>query len=226
MHVLISGGLGKIKDISMISYYASLAHNKKRILYLPIAKITRPFPDSFNRMCKNMSNLSVKAKIEMWTDLKNKTFEKLVEFDSLYIEGGNPFILLKELKKSNFTAHLRDYIKSGRLVYGQSAGALILGKDISHATLLDDKNIVELKDTTGLNLFNEYSIWPHYTSSHDNLIKKIILKNKTKFIALPESTGLHISNKKNIVCGISKVAMFNKESKKIYSLNKNIKNMR
>lgn len=224
MNVLLSGGVGKVKDQAMVSYYASLISPGARILYLPIAKRTRPFSKSYERMCANMTNFGVKAKIEMWTDLNGKNFEDLVPFDSIYIEGGNPFILLDELKKADFMEPLRKYIESGKLVYGQSAGALIMGADISFAEFFETvENTVGLLDTSGLDLFEGYSIWSHYIPENDFIIKKLITEKGFKFMGLPEYTGVHFSPNDNIVFGISSVIVFNGKSRKSYSLRKNIK---
>jgi len=50
--------------------------------------------------------------------------------ETIYIGGGNTFKLLKELKESGFDKELLKFIKEGKPVYGGSAGALILGKNI------------------------------------------------------------------------------------------------
>ena len=224
MNVILSGGVGKIRDEIMISYYASIVPAGSKMLYLPIAKRTRPFSESYEKMCANMIKLGVKAEIEMWPDLNDKSFKDLIVFDSIYIEGGNPFILLNELKKTGFIKILHKYIKSGKLVYGQSAGALIMGKDISFAEFFGEnaKNIVRLSDTNGLDLFNGYSIWPHYIFDNEIIIKKLIFEKRLKFLALPEYTGIHFSPKGNKVCGVSSMTIFNKNLKKTYNLGENV----
>lgn len=51
MNLLISGGVGKLKDKNMIPYYANLIPPRAKILYLPIAKENRPFSESYEKMC-------------------------------------------------------------------------------------------------------------------------------------------------------------------------------
>src|SRR3989344_3457617 len=220
MNLLISGGVGKVKDQTMIPYYTNLLPVSARILYLPIAKQTRPFSESYERMCINMAEFLVKANIEMWTDLKGKSLKDLTPFDSIYIEGGNPFVLLDALKKADFMPILRSYIASGKLVYGQSAGALVMGTDMSFAQFFSGnvENTVGLVDTQGLDLFRGYSIWPHYTQKDDSIIRKLIDKQGFKFLALPEYTGIHFSSQDNKVCGTNSVTVFNGTSKKSYAL--------
>ncbi|MEK6836957.1 MAG: hypothetical protein AABX94_04820 [Nanoarchaeota archaeon] len=85
MNLILSGGVRKDKDEYMGPYYANLIPNGARILYLPIAKRTRPFSESYEKMCANMIRFGAKADIEMWTGLKGKSFEDLDKFDSVYI---------------------------------------------------------------------------------------------------------------------------------------------
>ena len=208
----------------MGSYYAKLISVGAKILYLPIAKRTRPFSESYEKMCANMIRFGAKADIEMWTDFKGKSFEDLDKFDSVYIEGGNPFILLDEIKKAGFIEHLRKYVLSGKLVYGQSAGALIMGADMSFAEFFGTvENSVGLIDTSGLNLFKRYSIWPHYTIENDLIIKKLISENGFKFLALPEYSGVHFFSKNSKVCGVSSITVFNGKSKKAFALGESVK---
>jgi len=224
MNLILSGGVGKIKDETMGSYYAKLISVGAKILYLPIAKRTRPFSESHEKMRANMIRFGVKADIEMWTDLKGKSFEDLDKFDSVYIEGGNPFILLDEMKRADFMNSLKKYIISGKLVYGQSAGALIMGTDMSFAEFFGTvENTVGLSDTTGLDLFNGYSIWPHYTPENDSIIRKLISEKGFKFIALPEYSGVHFSSKGSKVCGVSSVTIFDGKSKKTFALGESVK---
>jgi len=224
MNLILSGGVRKVKDETMGLYYANLIPVGARILYLPIAKRTRPFSESHEKMRANMIRFGVKADIEMWTDFKGKSFEDLDKFDSIYIEGGNPFILLDEIKKAGFIEHLRKYVLSGKLVYGQSAGALIMGADMSFAEFFGTvENTVGLSDTTGLDLFNGYSIWPHYTPENDSIIRKLLSEKGFKFLALPEYSGVHFFSKNSKVCGVSSITVFNGKSKETYALGKSVK---
>lgn len=225
MNLILSGGVGAAKDQSMIPYYAKLVPPNAKILYLPLAKRTRPFSESYERMCANMTRFGSTSSIAMWTDLKDKRLEDLAPFDSVYIEEGNPFILLNALKTSGFMSILSTYISSGKLVYGQSAGALIMGADISFAQFLSGsvENTVGLRDTRGLDLLNGYSVWPHYTPKDDPTIKRLIAEKRFTFLALPEYTGVHISSTNKTVCGAASVTVFNGASKTSHPLGSRIK---
>ena len=107
--------------------------------------------------------------MEMLTDL-NKLI-KLNDYGAVFIGGGNTFKLLKKIKESGFDKKLIKYYKSGGTIYGGSAGAIILGKDINTALMCKDADVneVKLKDISGMNLIGGYDIQCHF---EDNQIKE------------------------------------------------------
>ena len=222
MNLIVSGGVGRDKDKWMVPYYAGLLKQGK-VLYLPIAKTTGPFSESYDKMRTNMRRFGFKGEIEFWDNLMGKSFEDLNNFDSIYIEGGNPFILLNEIKKTKFMDALKKYIKSGKLVYGQSAGALIMGADIAFAaSAYDVENSPKLQDTSGLNLFRGYSFFAHYADEKERFVRDLIKEKGFKFIGLSNYTGIHFS-KNNKVCGLRQVVIFNGKSKRIFAVGDDFK---
>jgi dipeptidase E len=125
----------------------------------------------------------------------------LSEFSGVYIGGGNTFKLLEGIRKIGFDKILADYINKGGNYYGGSAGAIILGKDISSS---NDENISEIKRLDGLNLIQNLGIFCHFdfNDEKDKLFVQKISKQKTmSSIALPEDAGLVIQRGKIISSG-------------------------
>ncbi|MEX2460688.1 MAG: Type 1 glutamine amidotransferase-like domain-containing protein [Paenibacillaceae bacterium] len=83
--------------------------------------------------------------------------EDLKEYSSIFIGGGNTYKLLHEIRKARFDEVLNSFIDEGGIVYGGSAGAIILGKNIQTCSHLDI-NDINIADFEGLNKFNGYSI--------------------------------------------------------------------
>jgi dipeptidase E len=84
-------------------------------------------------------------RISMWIDMAGHHASELEEFDAVYIGGGNTYALLGELIASGFDRHLHMYANRGGIVYGGSAGAVVLGKDIR--TISDmDRNEIALRE--------------------------------------------------------------------------------
>ncbi|WP_236809547.1 Type 1 glutamine amidotransferase-like domain-containing protein [Bacillus glycinifermentans] len=72
-------------------------------------------------------------------------------FSAVYIGGGNTFRLLKHVTDTRFNDILQSYAKRGGIVYGGSAGAIILGKHIMTCSHMDDNNV-------GLNEFDGWGL--------------------------------------------------------------------
>jgi peptidase E len=87
-------------------------------------------------------------------------------------------------------------------VYGGSAGAIVLGKDISTAFIGNqtDENKVQLTDFTGLNVSNGYSIKAHYEKEED-VVKKFSIENNTPVLNIPEEGGVFIDGNKMTLVG-------------------------
>lgn len=216
MKFILSGGGHPEKTKSLDKFFIKIMPKKAKILYIPIAKKTRPFEDCFSWIKNTLDEMGYKGNIEMWCNLENKTPKDIKKFDSIYIGGGNTFSLLKDLKKTGFFKILKDYIINGGLVYGISAGAIIFSEDIFLAESAGDKNNVNLKDTSALSILKNYFIWPHYQSKQDRKILNHIKKKKINILAIPEGAGLYHSGKDSFVKGKGYVYVFSGSSKKRY----------
>lgn len=116
---------------------------------------------------------------------------ELEEFDAVYIGGGNTYSLLGELIDSSFDRHLRMYTNRGGVVYGGSAGAVILGKDtrtINHM----DRNEIALTEVNCLNLAEDHSVYPHYARRDDRFIEAFVQTYHQPVLAIPERSGVVI----------------------------------
>ncbi len=96
-----------------------------------------------------------------------------LNIDVIYISGGNTFGTLDKIRKCGYDKDIINYVKSGVIYIGGSAGAHIASADIEHITNYDDNN-VEMTDFRGLGLFNGVLVC-HYTYmrkyDYDNLCK-------------------------------------------------------
>jgi len=200
MRLILSGGGDPSKTKETDEEFVRLVGTKK-ILYIPIAKKTRPFEECYSWISKVFSEIGFVGEIVMWTDLKGKSLKDLDEFGGVFIGGGNTFSLLNDFKESNFLEVLKEYIKRERgVVYGASAGTVIFGADISIAKDAGDENLIKLRDYNSMNLLDKYNIWPHYRIEQEKLIISNIKKGKP-IIAIPEGSGIIINRTKRIYLG-------------------------
>jgi len=146
----------------------------------------------------------------MWTDLSQKRLADVTHFSAIYIGGGNTFKLLHDFKQTGFDHLLLQFLDQGGIVYGGSAGAIVLGKSIMTASFLDP-NEVALQDTTGLDLLQGYSVWCHYQREDDLKIRAYIEQYQHPVIALSEQTGLCVDADGMHVVGFAPIIVFQRQ---------------
>lgn len=113
---------------------------------------------------------------------------------------------------SGFDQANGNFAQGGGVLYGGSAGAMVLGKDISTCAWMDS-NDVGLADTGGLALLGNYSVWCHYSGEHDDAI----IRMEQLILAVPERSGVVFDGRDLMVVGFEPVAMFVDDSKHLVS---------
>lgn len=113
--------------------------------------------------------------------------EKLLKYDVIELNGGNPFYILKSIQQANCCDVLKKIVKN-KIVIGISAGALIFQSSIEliyrFTPNLNDN--VRLKDFSALNL-TDIQILPHYhrfLKQFDNFEQTALTYEKAKNIKL------------------------------------------
>jgi dipeptidase E len=98
--------------------------------------------------------------------------EQLAAFDVLYIQGGNTFHLLDQMRRSGADRIIQELVTGHGTVYcGVSAGSIVAGPEIGIAAWSPDwdRNEVGLTDLTGLRLV-PFILSPHYVPEDAALI--------------------------------------------------------
>ena len=83
-----------------------------------------------------------------------------LDIDVIYISGGNTFGTMKLIRDSGFDKAIVNYVQSGVVYIGGSAGAHIATADISHVAKYDTDTF-GLTDFAGLGLYNGILICHH-----------------------------------------------------------------
>lgn len=125
---------------------------------------------------------------------QNKLKEKLNEFETVWVKGGNTFVLRRAMAQSGFDILIKEKIEDSNFVYaGYSAGSCVVTPTLKGLEIVDDPIEVP-KDYNseiiweGLGLV-DYSIAPHYKSNHPESIMvdetvKYFVENKMPHKAL------------------------------------------
>lgn len=147
--------------------------------------------------------------IDLKNENKNSLLKKLSKCDVIYVGGGNTFYLLDWIRKSGFAKIINKLLDDGKIYVGVSAGSIITGPNIEvsgwkHA----DKNIVNLKDFTGLNLVN-FIPFVHYLNEHKKLLEEKAKNNNKPIIALNDKQAVLCINGKYEIVGEGEKLAYN-----------------
>ena len=210
--IVLAGG-GSEKDSRLIDeVFASWIGPNKKILYLPLAlRGARPYNECLKWIKTTFLSLNI-TNIEMWTDLSEHQSNELFEFASIYIGGGNTYSLLAQFLESGFDRHLVEYASHGGVIYGGSAGAALLGKDIRTVNHIDHNNI-GLTETKGLNLVKNHAVWVHYQPQDDELIYEYQGKYNQSLLAISERAGVVLDNSEMYSVGFESAYRFDRQGK-------------
>lgn len=208
MKIFLSGGGDATQSFLLDQLLVQEVGLKGKIIYIPIAIAPERF--SFEECYQWISTAFSQHKFSNIDMVRNlKDLSNISQASAIYIGGGNTYKLLSSMKTSGKDIYLKNFVKSGGIVYGGSAGAIILGKNITTASIGKDPdtNYVNLKDLNGLNLLNGVTIHCHYQTSDDEKLFKIFKKDKSPILCLPENTGAIYENHIITIVGYQPAAM-------------------
>jgi len=146
-------------------------------------------------------------------DIKNGSEGSLSKrmngFDIVFVEGGNTFYLLKHVRDSGFDVAIRRFLNRGGIYVGSSAGSMIAGLNIESAEWKHlDKNIINLKDLTGMKLV-PFVISVHLDDKNIDLIRNCASKVSYPVVALTDKQALLVDNDKQMIVGAGEKHIFN-----------------
>ncbi|MFN2236289.1 MAG: Type 1 glutamine amidotransferase-like domain-containing protein [Anaerolineales bacterium] len=211
--IMLAGGGGAEDSLLLDKKLASWIGRRGKMLFLPIAfQDPNRHKTSMAWIAETFSPLGVEN-IRMWSNLAEHNSTELFEFDAVYIGGGNTYWLLAQIVESGFDHHLVNFVRAGGIVYGGSAGAAILGRDIQTVKHLD-RNDIDLTETRGLDLADGYSVWVHYQEEDDQRIREYMNEKHHSVIAISERSGVVMDDTGIQSVGYEPAYYFNKNEKR------------
>ena len=114
-----------------------------------------------------------------------------LDIDVIYISGGNTFKTLQRIRDCGFDKEIINYVKSGVVYIGGSAGAHIVSKNIEHVANFD--SVPDgYTNFNGLGLFDGILVC-HYTADRKPIYDKLVKIEKYKVYTLSDDQSLVIS---------------------------------
>ncbi|MEI6528584.1 MAG: Type 1 glutamine amidotransferase-like domain-containing protein [bacterium] len=198
--IYLSGGGDERQSFPLDKIFFETLPKNERFLYVPIALRGHKYYATAHLWMKGLIGLHKRddLQFEKVDDPSKYRLDDLKLFKGIYIGGGNTWSLMQELKSSGFSEILLQYLETGGVVYGGSAGAIIFGKRIDTHT---DENKVGYREVTGFNILGDYSIGCHFKEEQGEYYQEWAVKNKLPIICLPEETGLVIKNNVAVCVG-------------------------
>jgi dipeptidase E len=185
VRVAFGGGGDADDERAVLEAFSSWVGNG-RLVYVPIA-LDSPHEPHLAWATAALGSVGITS-IEMAASA-DQLRDALSRADGVFIGGGNAYVLLHSLRNAGVDRLLREYTERGRPMYGGSAGAIALGRDIGTARHADP-DVLGLTDTSGLDLALGYAVWCHYVASDDARIRDYVNETGHAVLAIPERGGL------------------------------------
>ena len=121
---------------------------------------------------------AIVTEIDISTEAYSTIQSVFEDADVIYFTGGNSFFLIDQLRKTGTDELLKKELAKGKLMIGESAGAIICAPSIQYIEQMDEKpEDYSQEDDAGLDLIDFY-VLPHYLTAP---FKKVTEKIMTEF---------------------------------------------
>lgn len=135
----------------------------KNVAIIPNAKLISEDRTNSNVTYRELTKNGIKSRI---IDLENDKLN-ILEYDALYLSGGEPRNLMNAIFNSNNYENIKNFIDKGGIVIGQSAGAMIFNKKY-----LDTTTGELLIMDNGFDYYDRIIV-PHYNNLPKELLDRI-----------------------------------------------------
>ena len=190
-NLCLSGGGNEKQSFLLDEHFFSKIPQNSTFLYIPIALKQCKLYSGVEKWMRQVVAAHGRSDLSFDVAHNLHASNRFEKYTYIYIGGGNTWYLMSEFKKARIIEKLTKYNKFGGLIYGGSAGAIILGKYISAQ---NDKNLAKVKSPYGMNMLLDYSVACHYDVSQDSYFREWALEKKSSLLCLPEESGVFIEN--------------------------------
>lgn len=208
--LFLAGGGSAEDSLPLDSVFAS-AVRPGPLWYWPIAMdpVERDYRVCLQWLTDVVTPLGL-DQVEMWDGSDDEPARRLPEFRGVYIGGGNTFRLLALLRRSGLLPALRRFMQDGGVVYGGSAGAAVLGADVTTVAHLDT-DVCGTTDTRGLDFAAGHGVFVHHRPQDAPRVQDWARRNRRPAIALHERAGAVVASGQLTAVGYEPVYLVGNE---------------
>lgn len=163
------------------------------IAFIPTAAYPNPDKSWVKQTREDILKMGIKSLVDI--DLKKykeeKLYNKLKQFDVIFVNGGNTFNLLYWVRKSGFDKVIKKLLKEGKTYVGLSAGSILACPTIEVASWkgMDNPSVVKLDNFKGLGLVDFY-VFVHYLDRWKSLVEEERKTFNGKVICLTDQQAI------------------------------------
>ena len=150
---------------SVVSMIKEEIDNKK-VAFIPTASLHEGYTGYVGSARKLFKKLGASVtEIDISTEAYSTIQAVFEDADVIYFTGGNSFFLMDQLRKTETDELLKKELANGKLMIGESAGAIICAPTIQYIEQMDEKpEDYSQEDNEGLDLIDFY-VLPHYLTA-------------------------------------------------------------
>ena len=140
--------------------------DNKKVAFIPTASLHEGYTGYVGSARKLFKKLGASiTEIDISTEAYSTIQAVFEDADVIYFTGGNSFFLMDQLRKTETDELLKKELANGKLMIGESAGAIICAPTIQYIEQMDEKpEDYSQEDNEGLDLIDFY-VLPHYLTA-------------------------------------------------------------
>lgn len=140
--------------------------DNKKVAFIPTASLHEGYTGYVGSARKLFKKLGASVtEIDISTEAYSTIQAVFEDADVIYFTGGNSFFLMDQLRKTETDELLKKELANGKLMIGESAGAIICAPNIQYIEQMDEKpEDYSQEDNEGLDLIDFY-VLPHYLTA-------------------------------------------------------------
>ena len=140
--------------------------DNKKVAFMPPASLHEGYTGYVGSARKLFKKLGASVtEIDISTEAYSTIQAVFEDADVIYFTGGNSFFLMDQLRKTETDELLKKELANGKLMIGESAGAIICAPTIQYIEQMDEKpEDYSQEDNEGLDLIDFY-VLPHYLTA-------------------------------------------------------------
>ena len=140
--------------------------DNKKVAFIPTASLHEGYTGYVGSARKLFKKLGASVtEIDISTEAYSTIQAVFEDADVIYFTGGNSFFLMDQLRKTETDELLKKELANGKLMIGESAGAIICAPTIQYIEQMDEKpEDYSQEDNEGLDLIYFY-VLPHYLTA-------------------------------------------------------------